>query len=118
MGQIAAGLANICIITSDNPRSEDPMAIIADILSGVRKQGLQPYNSDNAIKSSSDRGYVVEQDRSRAIDMAIRISRHRDMILIAGKGHETYQIIGNQTVPFDDRLIARNALESIEKQKT
>jgi len=118
MGQIAAGLANICIITSDNPRSEDPMAIIADILSGVRKQGLQPYNSDNAIKSSSDRGYVVEQDRSRAIDMAIRISRHRDMILIAGKGHETYQIIGNQTVPFDDRLIARNALESIEKQMT
>jgi UDP-N-acetylmuramoyl-L-alanyl-D-glutamate--2,6-diaminopimelate ligase len=115
MGRIAAGLATVCIITSDNPRSEDPMAIIADILAGVRKQGMQPYHPDYAIKSPSARGYAVEPDRSRAIEMAIRISRPRDMILIAGKGHEAYQIIGNQTVPFDDRRIARNALELIEK---
>jgi len=117
MGQIAASLANICIITSDNPRFEDPMTIIEDILAGVRKQRLPLYNPNDAIKSPSARGYVVEPDRSRAIDMAIRISRHWDMILIAGKGHETYQIIGNQTVPFDDRLIARKALELIEKPR-
>ena len=91
------------------------MTIIEDILAGVRKQGMQPYNPDNTIKSQSASGYVVEPDRSRAIEMAIRISRHWDIILIAGKGHETYQIIGNQTVPFDDRLIARKALELIEK---
>jgi UDP-N-acetylmuramoyl-L-alanyl-D-glutamate--2,6-diaminopimelate ligase len=117
MGQIAASLANICIITSDNPRFEDPMSIIEDILAGVRNQGLPPYHPDDAIKSPSARGYVVEPDRSRAIDLAIRISRHWDMILIAGKGHETYQIIGNQTVPFDDRLIAGKALELIEKPR-
>jgi UDP-N-acetylmuramoyl-L-alanyl-D-glutamate--2,6-diaminopimelate ligase len=115
MGQIAASLANICIITSDNPRFEDPMTIIEDILAGVRKQGLPPYNIGDAIKSPSARGYIVEPDRSRAIEMAIRISRHWDMILIAGKGHEANQIIGKQTVPFDDRLFARKALEVIEK---
>jgi len=117
MGQIVASLANICIITSDNPRLEEPMAIIEDILAGVRKQGLQRYHPDNAFNSPSARGYVVEPDRSRAIEMAVRISRHWDMILIAGKGHETYQIIGNQKVPFDDRLIAQNALDLIEKNR-
>jgi UDP-N-acetylmuramoyl-L-alanyl-D-glutamate--2,6-diaminopimelate ligase len=114
MGQIAASLANICIITSDNPRCEDPMAIIENILSGVKKQGLSPFSPEDAINATTARGYVVEPDRSKAIDLAIRISRHWDMILIAGKGHETYQIIGNQTVPFDDRLIAKKALDLIE----
>ena len=117
MGQIAASLANICIITSDNPRFEDPMTIIEDILAGVRNQGLPAYDLNDAVKSPSAKGYVVEPDRSLAIDMAIRISRHWDMILIAGKGHETYQIIGNQTIPFDDRLIARKALDLIEKPR-
>ncbi len=117
MGQIAASLATICIITSDNPRLEDPMTIIEDILKGVRKQGLPPYHPDDAVNSPSARGYVVEPDRARAIDMAIRMSRHWDMILIAGKGHETYQIIGNQTFPFDDRIIAGKALELLEQPK-
>jgi UDP-N-acetylmuramyl-tripeptide synthetase len=117
MGQIAASLATICIITSDNPRLEDPMTIIEDILKGVQKQGLPPYHPDDAVNSPSARGYVVEPDRARAIDMAIRMSRHWDMILIAGKGHETYQIIGNQTFPFDDRVIAGKALELLEQPK-
>lgn len=117
MGQIAASLASICIITSDNPRFEDPMTIIEEILAGVRNQGLPLYNLNDAIKSPSAKGYIVEPDRSRAIELAIRISRHWDMILIAGKGHETYQIIGNQTIPFDDRFIAGKALELIEKPK-
>jgi UDP-N-acetylmuramyl-tripeptide synthetase len=119
MGQIAAGLATICIITSDNPRCEDPMAIIEDILTGVRMQGLPPLlNPDSSAISPSAKGYVVEPDRSRAIEMAIRISRHWDMILIAGKGHETCQTTGNQTVPFDDRVIAKKALELIDKPKS
>jgi UDP-N-acetylmuramyl-tripeptide synthetase len=113
MGRIAARLADICIITSDNPRFEDPMIIIEDILAGVRKQGLSHYIPNDAIKSPSASGYVVEPDRSRAINMAVQISRREDIILIAGKGHETYQIIGNQTVPFDDRIIVRKALEML-----
>jgi UDP-N-acetylmuramyl tripeptide synthase len=117
MGQIVASLANICIITSDNPRMEDPMTIIEDILAGVRKQGLPPYRADDAGKSPSARGYIVEPDRALAIDMAIRMSRHWDMILIAGKGHEAYQIVGNQTLPFDDRIIAAKTLELMEQPK-
>ncbi len=117
MGEIAAGLATICIITSDNPRLEDPMVIIEDILIGVRKQGLPPFNPDTPVISPSAKGYVVEPDRSRAIEMAIRMSRHWDMILIAGKGHETYQTTGNQTVPFDDRVVAQKALEWIDKPR-
>jgi UDP-N-acetylmuramyl tripeptide synthase len=93
------------------------MSIIEDILAGVRTQGLPAYDLNDAVKSPSAKGYIVEPDRSLAIDIAIRISRHWDMILIAGKGHETYQIIGNQTIPFDDRLIARKALELIEKPR-
>jgi len=113
MGRVAARLADICIITSDNPRFEDPMTIIADILAGVRKEGLSRYIPKDAIKLPSASGYAVEPDRSRAIDMAVQISRHGDIILIAGKGHETYQIIGNQTVPFDDRIIVREALKML-----
>ena len=117
MGQIAASMANICIITSDNPRFEDPVAIIEDILTGVRKQGLSPIEIDTTIISPSTKGYIIEPDRARAIETAIRISRHWDMILIAGKGHEAYQITGNRTIPFDDRLIAKQALELIDKPR-
>jgi len=113
MGRIAARLADVCIITSDNPRFEDQMTIIADILAGVREHNMSHYIPRDAIKSPSASGYVVEPDRSRAIDMAVQISQQGDIILIAGKGHETYQIIGNQTVPFDDRIIVRKALEML-----
>lgn len=117
MGQIAASLANICIVTSDNPRFEDPMRIIQGILEGVRKQGLPPYDPAYDSSSMSAKGYVVEPDRSKAIELAIRISRHWDMILIAGKGHEAYQTIGDQKIPFDDRLVAFKALETIDKPR-
>jgi UDP-N-acetylmuramyl-tripeptide synthetase len=118
MGQIAASLATICIVTSDNPRLEDPMAIIEDILVGVRQQGMAPIDLHLSGISPSVKGYVVEPDRARAIQTAIRISRHWDMILIAGKGHETYQITGNQTIAFDDRVIAKQSLDIIDKPKT
>jgi UDP-N-acetylmuramyl-tripeptide synthetase len=118
MGQIAATLATICIVTSDNPRLEDPMAIIEDILIGVRNQGMSPIDMQLSDMSPSTKGYIVEPDRARAIQTAIRISRHWDMILIAGKGHETYQITGNRTVAFDDRVIAKQALDTIDKPKT
>ncbi len=113
MGQIAANLATVCIITSDNPRSEDPMAIIQDILVGVEAQGAHPCGLDNPHPDT--RGFIVEPDRVLAIELAVRISRSGDILLIAGKGHEHYQIVGERKIACDDRLIAENALKKIEK---
>lgn len=115
MGQIAARLCDLCVITSDNPRSESPMAIIDQILEGVRKQtDLFPYTSEMLKRGFDRRGYVVEPDRRSAISLAIGASRTGDVVLLAGKGHETYQIIGARTFDFDDRIEARNALGAHE----
>ncbi len=96
MAQVACRMADEIIITSDNPRREDPEAIVADILAGV---------------SSSDRPRVqCEIDREQAIHLAIRRSAPDDVVLIAGKGHEDYQIIGSTKRHFDDQEIAINAL--------
>ena len=94
MGEIAHSLADKVIITSDNPRSEDPQKIIADILAGVgRLSDVQ-----------------VEANRDKAIKMAILNASANDVVIIAGKGHETYQILGKVTIDFDDRVHAREAL--------
>lgn len=95
MGRIGSQMADVCVITSDNPRHEPPEAIIEEILQGV---------------SMSDK-VVVEPDRQRAIKHAIEIAHEGDMVVIAGKGHETVQIIGDQRIPFDDREIARQFLK-------
>ena len=99
MGRIAAELSDYCIVTSDNPRSEDPLAIIEEILGGVR-----------AVDPTGAR-HVVEPDRAQAIGQAIRSAQTGDIVLIAGKGHETYQLVGGRRLDFDDRLVARAALE-------
>ena len=95
MGRIAATLADRVVVTSDNPRSEDPQAIAAAILPGLEATGAR---------------HVVEIERARAIDRAILEAAPGDVVLIAGKGHETYQIIGPVTLAFDDRVEARRAL--------
>lgn len=100
MGKIAEDLADIVIITSDNPRSEDPQQIITDILTGIK--------SLNAQKIS------VEIDRRSAIEQAIRNSNVNDVIVIAGKGHEDYQILKDKTIHFDDREEARLAFAKIK----
>src|SRR5262249_42749845 len=92
MGEIATRLASQVIITSDNPRGEDPLTIIADIARGAR------------------RGYAIEPDRARAIEIAIREARRGDVVLIAGKGHEAYQEIAGRKIPFSDRAEAQRAL--------
>lgn len=94
MAQIACLYSDYPIFTSDNPRSEDPDQIMKDMEMGV--QGKK---------------YEVILDRKEAINRAIKGAKKDDCILIAGKGHETYQIIGNQTLDFDDRLIAKEAIE-------
>lgn len=97
MGDIAERHADKVYITSDNPRSEDPSKIIADILAGIRR-----------LKSVE-----VEADRSKAIKMAVRAACSGDVVVVAGKGHEDYQILGDKTIHFDDREEVRKALEEI-----
>lgn len=90
MGQVAQSLSDIVVVTSDNPRNEDPQEIIREILEGMPQK----------------EAVIVELDRKKAIERAIEIARPSDMVLIAGKGHENYQIFSNQKIPFDDREIA------------
>ena len=94
MGEIADRNADYAIITSDNPRKEDPSAIIDEIEKGVR----------------SNR-YEKMVDRTEAIGRAIAVAQPRDIVLIAGKGHENYQEFADHTVPFDDIQVARRAIE-------
>ncbi|HXG68057.1 MAG TPA: UDP-N-acetylmuramoyl-L-alanyl-D-glutamate--2,6-diaminopimelate ligase [Blastocatellia bacterium] len=97
MGEIAATLSDVAIVTSDNPRSEDPEAIIADVEAGLKRGARQ---------------YLKFTDRREAIFCAIEEARAGDVVVIAGKGHETYQILGDRTIHFDDREVAREALEA------
>jgi UDP-N-acetylmuramoyl-L-alanyl-D-glutamate--2,6-diaminopimelate ligase len=99
MGRLAAELSDVAIVTSDNPRSEDPEQIIAEILSGVR-----------AVAGWETR-VRTEVDRARAIDLAVRLAEPGDLVLIAGKGHETYQLFADRRIDFDDREQARQALQ-------
>lgn len=94
MGQIATQLADYAIFTSDNPRSEDPVAIIREIEAGV--PGAKNFES--------------EPDRRRAIERVIELARPGDVVVIAGKGHETYQILRDGVIQFDDRQVAREVL--------
>jgi UDP-N-acetylmuramoyl-L-alanyl-D-glutamate--2,6-diaminopimelate ligase len=95
MGEVATRLSDRVIITSDNPRSEDPRAIIADIVAGAHPN------------------YTIETDRSSAIFEALQSAAPDDVLLIAGKGHETYQEIGTQRLPFDDVQVAREGLRRL-----
>lgn len=114
MGEIVARLCDLAIVTSDNPRTEDPAVIIEQILPGTKAAGGIQY-SMQALKTGFDKkGYIVEPDRRRAIELAIKVSRTEDAVLIAGKGHETYQIIGKKTIDFDDREEARKALAKLK----
>ncbi len=92
MGEIASRLADGVFLTSDNPRSEDPQAIMADVAKGITGE------------------YVAEPDRELAIKQAVEAAKAGDVIVIAGKGHETYQIFADRTIHFDDREVAKDAL--------
>jgi UDP-N-acetylmuramoyl-L-alanyl-D-glutamate--2,6-diaminopimelate ligase len=111
MGAIAARLADLTIVTSDNPRTEPPDGIIAQILDGVSSTGLYRYTARELEEGFDARGVLVESDRRKAIALGIRACRPGDTVLIAGKGHEPYQIIGREKFPFDDRQVAKEALE-------
>jgi UDP-N-acetylmuramoyl-L-alanyl-D-glutamate--2,6-diaminopimelate ligase len=98
MGAAAAELSDYVVLTSDNPRSEDPLAIMNDVMVGLGRY---------------DTPHVSEPDRKAAIQRAMQLARSGDAVLLAGKGHETYQILKDRTIDFDDRAIAREVLESM-----
>jgi len=116
MGRTAARLCDLTVITSDNPRTEPPMEIIEQIVHGTKKMIPHVYTPTDLSTGFRKKGYVVEPDRKTAIQLAITVSRPGDIVLIAGKGDETYQIIGNNTISFDDRKEARTALSKLEIQ--
>lgn len=100
MGAVAGRLSDLIVVTSDNPRGEDPNRIIAEILRGI---------TPNTLRDSSQRILTIP-DRREAIAKAIELARTGDLVLIAGKGHEKHQTIGAQVLPFDDVAVARDAL--------
>jgi len=103
MGEAAGSLSDLVILTSDNPRSEDPLLIINDVLVGMQKV---------------DGNYRIELDRERAIEIAFAEALPGDTVLLAGKGHETVQILKDQTLEFDDRVAARRILRQCGYRKT
>ena len=107
MGQAAAERADVVVVTSDNPRSEDPGAILDMIVAGVEKTGIVRRLASELRQGLS--GYHVEADRKLAIELAVALARPGDTLLIAGKGHEDYQILGTQKIHFDDREVAAAA---------
>jgi UDP-N-acetylmuramoyl-L-alanyl-D-glutamate--2,6-diaminopimelate ligase len=108
MGEIAGRLANIPVLTSDNPRSEDPMAIIAEVEQGLIAAGRARITNEKDFADASTNGaYIVEPDRRAAIRIALRIAAAGDAVLIAGKGHENYQLVAGRVLSFDDRVVVR-----------
>jgi UDP-N-acetylmuramoyl-L-alanyl-D-glutamate--2,6-diaminopimelate ligase len=116
MGEIAARLCDLAVVTLDNPRTEDPRAIIDQIIEGARKANSRHYRVPDLKNGFKEKGYVVEADRQRAIQLGVTVSDPGDTVLIAGKGHETYQILGTSTIAFDDREEARKALRAVRGQ--
>jgi len=107
MGEVAARDSDLAIVTSDNPRTEDPDAIVAMIVEGVRRQALPAI--EPAALATSARGACVIVDRRKAIQAAVGAAKAGDVLLLAGKGHEDYQILGTERVHLDDREEARAA---------
>jgi UDP-N-acetylmuramoyl-L-alanyl-D-glutamate--2,6-diaminopimelate ligase len=113
MGSVAAKLSDIAIITSDNPRTEDPLEIIDQIEKGIDRGSLKKFSSGDVHGNQQEKGYAIIPDRRKAIERAISIADAADIVLIAGKGHEDYQILGTGRIDFDDRIVAREILAGL-----
>jgi UDP-N-acetylmuramyl tripeptide synthase len=117
MGKAATTWSDLTILTSDNPRSEDPTEIIKEIETGIDRKTVKKISPEELRKTGEGKVYSVLPDRMEAISKAIAVADVLDIILVAGKGHEDYQIIGNKRISFDDRLAARDALTSRFRRK-
>ena len=100
MGEIAVELADFAVITSDNPRSENPNEIIKDILSGIK----------------SKKNFIVIPDRKQAIEYALTVAREGDILLLAGKGHENYEINANGRSHFDEREVVCETIKNLRRR--
>jgi UDP-N-acetylmuramoyl-L-alanyl-D-glutamate--2,6-diaminopimelate ligase len=96
MGTAAGRLSDLVVLSSDNPRSEDPLMIINDAIVGLQRTSAK---------------VLIEPDRERAVELALEQARPGDMVLLAGKGHEKTQVLKDRTIPFDDREVARRILQ-------
>ena len=110
MGEISARLADVTIVTSDNPRGEEPAAIIAEIEKGMT--GRAARTDLLVLAEAGARGYTVEEDREHAIAGALAIAAEDDVVVVAGKGHEDYQEVAGQRRHFDDREVVGQLLAS------
>jgi len=98
MGAVAERLSHYCVVTSDNPRGEDPLAIITEVAAGFKR---------------GSRNYLIEPDRRKAIQTILNMAGEGDVVILAGKGHETYQVLADRTIHFDDREVARTVLKEM-----
>jgi len=110
MGEIAARLSDLAVITSDNPRTEDPRAILEEVRAGVLPLGLKEYGVEEIAQGVGEKGFVTIESRREAIRTAITAAKAGDIVLLAGKGHEDYQIVGTEKHHFDDCEEAAEAL--------
>jgi UDP-N-acetylmuramoyl-L-alanyl-D-glutamate--2,6-diaminopimelate ligase len=115
MGEAATSYSDLTIVTSDNPRLEDPLTIIAEIEAGIDQGKTKKVEADLVAGSNGCHCYTVIPDRKKAIETAINIAGVADIVLIAGKGHEDYQIMGVNKMPFDDRIVVAQALQTRNK---
>jgi UDP-N-acetylmuramoyl-L-alanyl-D-glutamate--2,6-diaminopimelate ligase len=113
MGRAAAEESDLVIVTSDNPRTEEPLAIIGAIEGGIDAGVMKKVSPGEIRAAGAGKTYTVVADRREAIGMAVGLASPDDIVLIAGKGHEDYQILGTNTIPFDDRTVAREALDRL-----
>ena len=102
MGEIGGRLADYCILTSDNPRNEDPYEILASIEEGIRRTPAE---------------YTVIEDRRAAIRSAMEMAKAGDIVVLAGKGHETYQEIRGVKRPFDEKVVVRELLAEMQAEQ-
>ncbi|HTR60162.1 MAG TPA: UDP-N-acetylmuramoyl-L-alanyl-D-glutamate--2,6-diaminopimelate ligase [Candidatus Binataceae bacterium] len=112
MGEIAARLSDIPIVTSDNPRTEKPLAIISEIEEGLKKAGRVRGKKASSIGAGD---YLVEPDRRAAIFAALQVAVAGDTVLVAGKGHENYQLLGSDVIHFDDREVVRELAAELNR---
>lgn len=111
MGFVAATLSDVVIVTSDNPRSEEPLSIIEQIEAGIVRKDIAKVTPGELGLSRKQKVYCIIPDRREAIEKALLAAQIEDIVLIAGKGHEDYQIIGKERLFFDDRIVARESLQ-------